>query len=745
MHRLRRTLVCLAALVATLASPALALAAPTAFKIYLVWWKGQQDDQRKEMDSYIDCLVRDTTYPKLFDAWGGATFTYGGSVDITESPPGSPPHFGICDGDWAFTTQLIQKGQMDGSFPGPTTAAIPVYVFMNPSSVHITNCAPAGCTYSSACPGICFGPNGSKGATVGLNTGDLANTDLTYGCSCYKPGKSFVPVWVSAKYCGFDGSDPNATLADVAATAEHEIAEGVSAALGVINHNSGNGAIGDACSISGFLDCPNRPGVVYATQPYSEHGTCDFHTSVNGNSCAPQGWGCGWDKDCCSGLRCTKQNGYGGTLCAPATGLSQLSGNEAMTLVSWTNDGHPEIFLKTKSGTAVHVYPMATSDTWTMFYDLDSPSTCGAAAGFWPDQGYAELFDPAPDGTPQHLFFDTKNGWSKWTHDMTAPPTPLAHMSTLVWPDGHMEVLALGGDGAIWHTHLAQGVDKGWAAWQSLGGSFVTGAAPIVAGDGHAELFATDATGAAWHAWSGSGADFPNGWHAWASLGGALASRPVPVRWADGHIEVFATGKDGQLYASDDAMGTWPAFQALSPGLTIQGEPSAIMNDTGQGASAGPEVFARDASGKVVHLWWAGTGYTAFTPHFDQAAASDPFAWIRSDGKAEVFSIDGSGQLTRSYHDGTNGWTMWSPIGGTDLDPCLPAPAPDGGTTGAGGASGTGGASPYGTPGSTGGCRCRVGTGADEGAPLAAAAVAGLVALVRGARGRRRRAAARAL
>jgi hypothetical protein len=413
-----------------------------------------------------------------------------------------------------------------------------------------------------------------------------------------------------------------------------------------------------------------------------------------------------------------------------------------MTLVNWTtgNDGHAEIFLKTTAGTMVHTYPNGLTDTWNMFYDLDTPSTCGAAAGFWPNQGYAELFDPAPDGTPQHLWW-SNDVWSKWTHDMTAPAVKLAHLSTLAWLDGHMEVFGLGGDGAVWHTHFQHG-DPAWAPWQSLGGSgLVTGAAPILWGDGHAEVFAADAAGAAWHTWSGSGADFPGGWHAWESLGGDLVSRPVPVRWADGHLTVFATGRDRQLHASDHGAAGWPAFQVLSAGSTIEGEPSAIMNPAGQGASPGPEVFARDASGKVVHLWWSGTAYTAFSPHLDQTALSDPFAWIRADGKAEVFAIDPSGQLTRSYHDGATGWTAWTVIGGTNLDPCpLPvAPPPDagtGGASGAGGASATGGAPQARPPGSTGGCRCRVGARTDGGGPLAAVAAA---AIIVGAARRRRR------
>jgi MYXO-CTERM domain-containing protein len=433
--------------------------------------------------------------------------------------------------------------------------------------------------------------------------------------------------------------------------------------------------------------------------------------------------------------------------------LSQLSGNDAMTLVNWPNDGHPEIFVKDKSGEMFHTYPNGASDTWNQMYPLDTGSECGGAAGFWTVQGYAELFDPAPDGSVQHLWFDAKNGWNKWQASLAgAAPTTFSHLSTLVWPDGHMEVFALGADHAIWHTHLQQGLDPGWAAWASMDGDVATGAAPILWSDGHAEIFATDATGAAWHNWSGTGAGFPNGWHGWATLGGSLASRPVPVRWADGHVEVFATGLDGQLYHSDFTNGMWPAFSVLSAGVTIEGEPSAIMNTGSNGATLGPEIFARGSDGKVTHLGWGGMSYGTFAPLLDQTTASDPFGWIREDGTAEVFAIDDTGVLTRTYHDPKNGWTPWTAIGGTNLDPCLPAkPVMDGGMGGSGGGvtttsgattssatTGVTGGGGTNAEGKKGGCSCRTAGDENDAAPgaLAALAIAGVVAA------RRRRGAA---
>src|SRR5262249_13130186 len=105
-------------------------------------------------------------------------------------------------------------------------------------------------------------------------------------------------------------------------------------------------------------------------------------------------------------------------------GLSQVSGNDAMTLVNWPSDGHPEIFVQSNAGEMFHTYTSGSSDSWEMLSTLDKGSTCGAAAGFWPIQRYAELFDPAADGSVQHLWWNN-NVWNTWQHDIPPAAAPL--------------------------------------------------------------------------------------------------------------------------------------------------------------------------------------------------------------------------------------------------------------------------------------------------------------------------------
>ena len=245
---------------------------------------------------------------------------------------------------------------------------------------------------------------------------------------------------------------------------------------------------------------------------------------------------------------------------------------------------------------------------------------------------YPEVISPLqPNGNVGHLWWVSGTGWNTFK-DLGG--SMLSHVSTITWPDTHAELFALGSDGTIWHDYFVF-ASSDWSGWTSMGGSnLVTGAAPIRWSDGHVELFATDAQGAVWHDWSGN---FTGGWHGWDKIGGAIASRPVPVRWADGHVEVFATGKDGHLYHSDWANSAWPDFSVIDAATTIVGEPSAIMNPKGGGGAVGPEVFARNEQGKVVHLWWDGTKFTDFAKLGDQDAGGDPFGWTRADDSGEVY------------------------------------------------------------------------------------------------------------
>jgi lysozyme len=381
---------------------------------------------------------------------------------------------------------------------------------------------------------------------------------------------------------------------------------------------------------------------------------------------------------------------------------AQVTNNDAMSIVNWP-DGHVELFAMKPDGTAVHAFTTGASDTWSAPAALSGAAACGLASAIpAPSSGHqAEVFDAIASGDVESLEFTG----GKWTAFASLMGKNLSHASALAYGDGRVEVFALGADGAIWHDVQTK---AGFGGFQSLGGSFVTGAGPIVWGDGHAEIFVTDAKGAAWHLQ----ADATGNWGNWSIIGGGpLASRPIPARWSDGHVTLFARGVDGALYASDNTMATWPAFTAINATQKITGEPSVLVYP-----AAGPEVFARDASGNVIHLWNESGKWSAWANDFNQKIVSDPMAWLRSDGTGEVFGIDAKGDLVKSLHD-TPTWSAWSPVG-SGFDPCVDGigigGAGDGGASdvdaGIAGADGGEGGTLDDAPGASAGCACRAAT-----------------------------------
>jgi len=374
--------------------------------------------------------------------------------------------------------------------------------------------------------------------------------------------------------------------------------------------------------------------------------------------------------------------------------IAQASGNDALTAVNWP-DGHAELFGRSPAGAVLHVATGGSGDDWgttDLLAGSDGGVSCGSAAAFWGGTAQVpELFSALASGASADFLY---SGGS-WGPAQPFGGSAFTSPSAVVGMDGKARVFALGGDGAIWMNAWSAS-SQSFSGWSSQGGSFATGAGAISWGNGTIELFAADAQGALWHRWSTSGA--ATAWSSWTQMGSGIASRPAPVRWSDGtlgHAEIFARGSDGQLYHSEFSTSSgWPAPSVVSAGSEIIGSPSAFINPPGA-AQSGPEVVARDASGRVLHLARAGSGYGAFAPLGEQIAASDPFGWIRGDGTAEVFAVDSSGALVAIHRDASGDWGSWSAIG-SGFDRCAPALASesDGGAQDGGAALDAGGSDP---------------------------------------------------
>jgi lysozyme len=362
---------------------------------------------------------------------------------------------------------------------------------------------------------------------------------------------------------------------------------------------------------------------------------------------------------------------------APA---AQSTGNDALTAVNWA-DQHVEVFGRSPAGGLIHAGTSGSGDVWSTNNLLGSGVACGSAAAAWgPPALVPEIFSPTTAGAVGEVLY---SGGS-WDPLAAFGGAGYSQLTTAVGNDGAARVFALGADAAIW-VNAWNGSSNAWSGWTSLGGKMSTGAGAITWGNGTIEIFAVDAAGLLWH--RNTDGKALGGWSPWAQLGGNanLVSRPVAVRWSDGkagHAEVFARDASNHIAHSEYSYTSgWATPVAVSATTEIVGMPTVLMNPASS-SIAGPELFARNSAGQVLHATRSGAGYSAFTQLGDQLSASDPLAWIRGDKTAELFAVDAAGKLVRTRRSAGGTWGSWSAIA-SSFDPCSGAPiitAPDAGT-----------------------------------------------------------------
>jgi lysozyme len=380
------------------------------------------------------------------------------------------------------------------------------------------------------------------------------------------------------------------------------------------------------------------------------------------------------------------------TTCTTLAGpLDQVENNSSLSAITWS-DGHIELFSRTSSDRAAHVWTDGDSDNWHGSEDFSGQAECGLASVMsYAGEQHAELFDPDSAGQTQSLYF--LDGW----HDFTGfDGRGMTQLTTLRWSDkksggwddGRTEVFALADDHRIYHKYFDP-ASNSWKGWDSLGGQLATGVSAILDQSGDGVLFSTDRDGQAWY--NRSKASTGEGWTGWKAMGGHLSSRPVVVREGGGTLEIFARGMDGELYGAHSTEAGFSPFEAINGQYQIAGEPAAAIDD------GKVEVFVRGTKGKIGLTTMNPTTHKFSTPFAERAPgtfSSEPFAWQRPDGRVELFAVTTEGHLTATYHSAT-GWTAWKRLA-TGIDAC-PAPAvgcPNGNGTYCGG-HGVGG-----TPGS---------------------------------------------
>ena len=153
-------------------------------------------------------------------------------------------------------------------------------------------------------------------------------------------------------------------------------------------------------------------------------------------------------------------------------------------------------------------------------------------------------------GLPVDDIFTTVPAW-------IGPPPSLPTPAAVASSAGIFDVFRVAPDRTLRWNHFNGTI---WGDWQGLGGMLASGPGAVLLDDGHVQVFAVGMDGALWYR------TYDGSWDAWqwVALDGmdpavTIVSAPTPVQLATGEVRVYGRGSDDFLWqvTYDGTWGTW--------------------------------------------------------------------------------------------------------------------------------------------------------------------------------------------
>jgi hypothetical protein len=331
--------------------------------------------------------------------------------------------------------------------------------------------------------------------------------------------------------------------------------------------------------------------------------------------------------------------------------------------VQQATDGHLEVFTLDSQGAIWHTRQIAPNGHWNPWTLVAHPPNNQVSADsqmetIVNDDGLLEIFIFDAQGGTWNIWQTSHgSGWSQWAslgNPFGTTQEPV-RFNVARNADGHLELFALGNDGALWHSwQLEPGGE--WSLWASLAHppNIQLGLGPVVAtnADGRLEVFSLEGEGDLWHIWQSA---YEAGWSQWTSLGNPFAGTRREqfnfnvIRDADDRLELFTSGKDTVQHIWQVAPNsTWSSWASLPhpPELQLVGKPVVGTNTDGR-----LEVFSCDPQSAYWHTSKKASGgswspWTRFdTPEGVSIQGSELATGQEADGRLVVFFRDSNGVL----------------------------------------------------------------------------------------------------
>jgi hypothetical protein len=239
--------------------------------------------------------------------------------------------------------------------------------------------------------------------------------------------------------------------------------------------------------------------------------------------------------------------------------------------------------------TAQGVVLPAPPHGWFGYESLGGMITSKPSAVSW-DDNRIDVVARGGDSAVYHRWWDGAhwNGWESLGGTIQGAPAISS------WAPGRLDVFAVGTDHALWHRWF-QG---GWSGWESLGGLLSSEPCAVSWGPNRIDVFARGMDSAMWHLWW-DGAH----WNGWESLGGILASGPAVSSWSANRLDCFVKGTDSQLWHRWWDGSGWRGWEGL--GGYVSAEPGAVSWDANR-----IDVFYPGVSFHMMHKWWDGSAWS---------------------------------------------------------------------------------------------------------------------------------------